>query len=41
MDPQHALALKLARDMFQDAGEETLKAVQRVRDRVGVYIGAW
>ncbi|CAL1140432.1 unnamed protein product [Cladocopium goreaui] len=41
MDPQHALALKLARDMFQDAGEETLKAVQRVRERVGVYIGAW
>ena len=41
MDPQHALALKLARDMFQDAGEETLKAVQKVRERVGVYIGAW
>ena len=41
MDPQHALALKLTQEMFQDAGEEIFKAVQAQPERVGVYIGAW
>lgn len=41
MDPQHALALQLAQQMFQDAGPETMKILQGRRERVGVYVGAW
>lgn len=46
MDPQHAFALQLAAEMFQDveatpAGPEILKLLREARERVGVYIGAW
>lgn len=41
MDPQHVLALQLAKEMFEDAGPETMKLLQARRERVGVYVGAW
>lgn len=41
MDPQHVLALQLAKEMFEDAGSETMKLLQARRERVGVYVGAW
>jgi len=41
LDPQHAFALALAREMWRDAGETATAAAQANPDRVGVYIGAW
>lgn len=36
MDPQHAFALLLAKEMWHDVGQ-----VEMDQSRVGVYIGAW
>lgn len=41
MDPQHALALQLAKEMFHDADPAAVKLLQTRPERVGVYIGAW
>eukprot|EP00613_Pedinella_sp_CCMP2098_P074214 CAMPEP_0171913182 /NCGR_PEP_ID=MMETSP0993-20121228/11575_1 /TAXON_ID=483369 /ORGANISM="non described non described, Strain CCMP2098" /LENGTH=2101 /DNA_ID=CAMNT_0012547131 /DNA_START=37 /DNA_END=6342 /DNA_ORIENTATION=+ len=41
MDPQHALALALATELFQNAGPEAEALVKANPSRIGVYIGAW
>ncbi|CAJ1424691.1 unnamed protein product [Effrenium voratum] len=41
MDPQHAFALQLAQEMWEDAGSEAAQAAKARLDHVGVYIGAW
>eukprot|EP00434_Breviolum_minutum_P038188 symbB.v1.2.033867.t1/scaffold4270.1/size42129/3 len=41
LDPQHALALQLAKEMFHDADPAAVKLLQTRPERVGVYIGAW
>jgi hypothetical protein len=38
-DPQHVLALRLAREALDDAGADVKAALETRGDRVGVYIG--
>ena len=41
IEPQHALALDLVKQMFEHVGPTVTEAVLANRERVGVYIGAW